>query len=253
MNLQPLQNYSLFERYVKDLPERRFYARHELLSDTLLLYREKSLVIYYAPTDYINSAASVILLGITPGWQQMERFYRTARTAILDGKDRDSCLEIAKQEYAFYGGMRLNLVAMLDDLKLPQFLGIKEAASLFGTHRNLIHTCSAIRYPVFIQKANYTGHTPSPVRHEAMLEIIHELLLPELLKIHNALIIPLGNAVTSTLEYLISEKLLASERCCFGFPHPSGANGHRLRQFQENRGMLCHQITQWFQVPSQRI
>ncbi|MNG08705.1 hypothetical protein D3C84_920820 [compost metagenome] len=46
-----------------------------------------------------------------------------------------------------------------------------------------------------------------------------------------ALIIPLGVNVENVLRQLVAENQLEEERCLWGFPHPSGANGHRHRQF----------------------
>jgi hypothetical protein len=31
-----------------------------------------------------------------------------------------------------------------------------------------------------------------------------------------------------------------------GFPHPSGANGHRLRQYQQQRDELTATVRRWF-------
>lgn len=31
----------------------------------------------------------------------------------------------------------------------------------------------------------------------------------------------------------------------FGFPHPSGANGHRKKQFQQNKDSFISAINQW--------
>ena len=40
-----------------------------------LLEKEKNIEIYYAPFDYINSKAKIVIVGITPGLQQMLQSY----------------------------------------------------------------------------------------------------------------------------------------------------------------------------------
>jgi hypothetical protein len=50
-----------------------------------------------------------------------------------------------------------------------------------------------------------------------------------------ALIIPLGKTVEEMLQLLVSEDKLDDHRCLWGFPHPSGANGHRFKQFASQR------------------
>lgn len=39
---------------------------------------------------------------------------------------------------------------------------------------------------------------------------------------------------------------IKKEQCLFGFPHPSGANGHRKKQFEENKVKLLKVIEEYF-------
>jgi hypothetical protein len=45
--------------------------RSVLKSDELLIAREGRLSVFYAPFDSVNPEARLVLLGLTPGWQQM--------------------------------------------------------------------------------------------------------------------------------------------------------------------------------------
>ncbi len=58
--------------------------------------------------------------------------------------------------------------------------------------------------------------------------------------------IPLGRAVDTTLGLLIDAGALDSRRCCLGFPHPSGANGHRMSQFAKIQETLSDKLSDWF-------
>ncbi|HEX5912476.1 MAG TPA: hypothetical protein VFY54_05030, partial [Rubrobacter sp.] len=78
----------LFERFadcIKALPQCDRYSQSVLQGDQFRLYASGSFAIYYAPLDYINPEAKVVLLGITPGWTQMESSYQEARRALLEG------------------------------------------------------------------------------------------------------------------------------------------------------------------------
>jgi hypothetical protein len=44
---------------------------------------------------------------------------------------------------------------------------------------------------------------------------------------------------------LVAAGDLDEERCLLGFPHPSGGNGHRIRQFRENEAVLRTGIAEW--------
>lgn len=48
------------------------------------------------------------------------------------------------------------------------------------------------------------------------------------------------------LVYLAQEGLLNESQILKGFPHPSGANGHRFKQFESNQESMMHQIEGWF-------
>jgi hypothetical protein len=73
-----------------------------------------------------------------------------------------------------------------------------------------------------------------------------ETLAPELARIPNALVIPLGQCVTSVLDELITEGCLDRRRCLLGFPHPSSANGHRRRLYLEQQDRMRQQVDGWF-------
>ena len=44
---------------------------------------------------------------------------------------------------------------------------------------------------------------------------------------------------------LVSEGRLDAERCLRGFPHPSGADGHRKVQFDARRNAPTDEVARW--------
>jgi len=234
-----LTSYSSFLAQLADLPK---YEREHLLRRELLLAEDERLRVFYAPFDWVNPRAAVAILGITPGWTQMEIGCRTARRELLSGAAPEDASRVAKQNASFAGSMRSNLVRMLDDLDLAQYLGLNSASDLFGAAGHLLHTSSAIRYPVFKGSQNYTGSNPIPTKSPLLMRIVRELLVPELAAIPQALIVPLGRSVEQVLALLSEEALLPSCRWLAGFPHPSSANGHRVKLFQQNRSSLRDQV-----------
>ena len=106
----------------------------------------------------------------------------------------------------------------------------------------MLHTASAIRYPVFQGDANYTGQNPRIIRSPMLMQLARAMLVPELNSIPEAVIVPCGKSVEELLQALTDEGLLKSRRWLRGFPHPSGANGHRKRLFAENRTDLQEQL-----------
>jgi hypothetical protein len=228
------------------LPANRRLTKDDLLAAQLLLHQEGPLEIYYAPFDYVNADAKVVLIGITPGWQQIQIAYRAAQQGLADGTTPQQICQRAKVSASFAGTMRRNLIAMLDEVGLPNVLHIPSSSALFDTHRALIHTTAAIRYPVLAEGKNYTGHHPALLQTAILRRFVLEVLAEELQLTSTALIIALGTCVSDVVRLLISKGLIKADRCVLDFPHPSGANRHRSKQFGQFRGVLAKSVQQWF-------
>lgn len=150
-----------------------------------------------------------------------------------------------KRHSRFAGSMRKNLIEMLDDLNLNEKLHLNSCLELFGNKDELLHTTSMIPYPVFVNNKNYTGSSPKILDSEILKYYLRNYFYKEVEKLPNALIIPLGKAVEEVLELMISDNLIKREQCLLGFPHPSGANGHRKKQFEENKENLLKIIDEY--------
>ena len=193
-----------------------------------LLEKEKNIEIYYAPFDFINLKAQIMIVGITPGFQQMLQSFQV----INDGKS----LKEVKDLSSFKGSMRTSLVKYLDELKINKTLKIRSCESLFDKNSKYLHTTSLVKYPVFDKGKNYAG--ANILKKKILLDFIEENFLKELKTLKKAIIIPLGNTVSSTIEYL-NNKYDLKLRCFLkGFPHPSGANARKNIQFNENKPSL---------------
>ena len=218
------------------------YDPVDLLVPDLLMAEEGELRMFYGPFDWINGSANLMILGIIPGWTQMELACRTARAALSDRKPVDEVCRLAKLQASFAGVMRLNLVRMLDTLGVPKLLEIESTADLFSRASHLLQTGSAFRYPIFVGSRNYAGANPAPTKSALLLRVARRWLLPELEALPHATIVPLGRSVVEVLEVLLAEGSIPRRRWLTGFPHPSGANGHRARLFEENRVSLERQL-----------
>jgi hypothetical protein len=221
-------------------------SRVRTIPASLRLFREGPLEAYYAPFDYENPSARVAIVGLTPGWRQAQLSYLRFSELRRQNAPIQEALREAKLRASFEGPMRANLVSMLDSLGLPKWLAIESCADLFGRSASLLHATSALRYPVFKAGQNYSGSGPKPTRSAALLAMVDQLLGPELDRVPNALIIPLGRATSECLQWLSRSGRLQPRRWLWGFPHPSGANGHRHRQFAAHRADLKRQVANWF-------
>jgi hypothetical protein len=242
-------NHSFYNDYkdkITALPSLGRLEPKHLLNVRFRIKRSDGIEIYYVPTDYINRKAEVVLVGITPGWHQMEIAFRIAGEKILKGLGRVAVCRDAKNTAAFSGSMRKNLLDMLDGIDIPKAMRISSSDELFKQARRRVHTTSVLRYPVFVEGNNYTGHRPQLLNHPLLKRYVDEDFCAEMEMIPNAFIIPMGDAVSAALEYLVTHGAISGDRCCFGFPHPSGANAHRKDQFKAQRQAMRKKVRRWF-------
>lgn len=224
-----------FSRHMRALPTKTRYSKEDLLIDVFRLKREAEIDMFYSPhNEYINLSAKVILVGITPGWQQMEIAYRTAIQSLKEQNPYEKACKAAKIAARFAGSTRTNLIQMLQEIKIHSLLGVSSAQDLFHKECALLHTTSLIRFPVFVSKQNYNGHQPSLIKNDFLNGEALKSFLFELNMLENPLIIPLGKSVEHYLTYLIDRQFIQVQdrKILWGFPHPSGANGHKFKQFE---------------------
>ena len=215
-------------KYLDQIKSLKKINKSTISNNKFLVNKEGNIEIYYAPFDYVNSKAKIMIVGITPGLQQMLQSFQV----INDGKS----LKEVKDLCSFKGSMRTTLIKYMDELKINKKLKINSCESLFNLHSKYLHTTSLVKYPVFDKGRNYSGS--NILKKEILLNFIEKNFLKELKMHQNSIIIPLGNTVSSTIRYL-NEKYNLKLSCFLeGFPHPSGANARKNIQFKENKSRM---------------
>lgn len=234
-----------FAEKIRKLPNKP--GKGDLLINDFLLEKEGPIQIFYSPhNEYVNRNARVIILGITPGWTQMARAMMLAKIYLEENMPYNLILRRVNEEVRFYGSMRTYLLRMLNELQLPKYLGLSSVEELFKADSGKLHTTSLIKFPVFISGKNYNGHNPVLDRSPLLMKYVFETFKTDILSQNRPFIIPLGKSVEHILNSLVKEGRLADEQCLFGFPHPSGANGHRQKQFENFKNKFAEKIHSYF-------
>lgn len=200
------------------------------LPPEFLLHQEGALSEYYIPFDYLNPEARIVLVGITPGYQQWLDAVTAAHQALLNGDSDQQALYLAKQQGAFSGAIRNNLTQLLDAIGLADWLGIHSCRSLFAEDMALVHFTSLFNQPVFVNGKNY-NNTPSFHRSPLLKKSIERGFAAEARQLSQAVFVPLGPVVTAGLEWLAEQQQIDPSRILAGLPHPSGANSERIHYF----------------------
>ena len=212
-----------------------FNTNAQTLPEALLLTNDGTISSYYAPFDYINAKAKIVICGITPGLSQSLIALKEAQVSLLAGESDAHADYRAKHSASFAGTMRKNLVLMLDYLNVNELLAIDSCSDLFTTRTDLVHYTSALRYPTFKDGKNYSG-SPSMVKHPQLKQVVETVLGDELAQFDKStIIIPLGQAVEDALMLLAGKGVISSAQVLQGMPHPSGANAERIKFFVEEK------------------
>lgn len=209
------------------------------LNDKLRISQAGIVEVCYAPFEYVNPHARIVLVGITPGRTQMLNALRECRRQLDAGADDQSALKAAKLTGAFSGAMRPNLVALLDAVGMNRWLGLHSCSDLFSRSAELAQTASVLTNPVFVGGENYNG-TPSMIRHPLLQQQLVEGFGRDAQALRSAVFVPLGSKVAEALHFLADRGCLTKERILEGMPHPSGANAERIAYFlgKKNRSAL---------------
>ena len=197
---------------------------------SFLISEDAKLSSYYIPFDYVNTKAKLVLVGITPGLTQWKNAIAEMQRQLQKGAPLDVALKEAKKVGAFSGAMRNNLIELLDTIGMQDWLGIAGCASLFDQNKHLVHTCSILRHPVFVNGANYNG-TPDMTKTPILKSLMLEHFAKEAVQLKHALFIPLGPVVSEGLNWLANQGVLHPQQILHGLPHPSGANAERIAYF----------------------
>lgn len=219
-------NTKLFNHYAPAL--RHFNG--DAQASALRISSEGRLSVHYAPFEWVNPAAKIVIVGITPGPTQAVNAIEEAKRQLLLGTSTEIALMRAKKTGGFSGELRNNLVAMLDRVGFHRWAKISSSADLFGEKSDLLQTASVLTYPVFVDGKPYNG-SPSIQRSPMLKALVTEHFLPIVESIPNAPLLAVGEVPFETLGWLAKQGCIDPKRILGRLPHPSGASGERIKYF----------------------
>lgn len=126
---------------------------------------------------HVNTAAKVVLVGITLGMTQLVNSATELQRLLLAGRDRDSALRAAKATGAFSCAMRSNLIRLLDAIGLNAVAVVFQA----GTKKQPRRLPKPVAAPVGVpeQAGDVSGLALIKVDNLDLMQIWNELMLSE--------------------------------------------------------------------------
>jgi hypothetical protein len=208
--------------------ERAIYQEEfsSIRDDLLSLGTDGDYGAFYAPFDWINDDADVVIVGVTPGKQQATEALQAMRTALVEGASIDETARVAKQAASFKGTMRTLGARLMDHFRFNEIFGLRSTIDLFGKASCRAHYTSVIRYPVLKKFKNYSGDRRI-LNRRLLKTIIDEHLPDELRGFRNAWIVPFGPIAHHVLLEMVARGVLDSEQVLGGILHPSGTQWNR--------------------------
>jgi len=209
----------------------------------LLLDSQEDLSIYYAPFEYTNPKAKIVLVGITPGPTQMVNANNEARRSLIAGNNAITAMKHAKETGGFSGEpMRSNLIKELNDWGIHKWLRLQDSSELFSSSKDLLQTTSLLRYPVFINNRDYRGQ-PNMLKNPLLRRYLFDYFVKDINSLEGALFFPLGSTATKIINELIKQGAIDSEKVMSGMCHPSGNNTYRINYFIGDRAAAIPHAT----------
>lgn len=187
---------------------------------------------FYAPFDWINDEADIVLVGITPGKHQAGKALTTLRRALLSGCSAEEAALRAKQAASFDGDMRQIATKLMDRFRLNSLFGLSSCSELFNVANHRVHYTSILRRPVLSRKGtgwqNYSG-SPDPMRSSLLRASFEQDFAIEAGQLAEAWFVPFGPVPAEALDELAQRGVLKRDRILSGLNHPSGTQWNRHR------------------------
>lgn len=182
-------------------------------SDETLLARDHRDSLYYVPFEHVNAKARLVLVGITPGPNQIKDAYTAIQSRLRGGLSEEIALRKAKEAGTFSGAtMRPNLVRMLDALGFPTMLDVPSSNALWGKAADKLHATSVVPHAAFRRGKPFAGSFIDILASPIFRRSFEEDFVPSLASLPRS---PLSHA-------LLASWLLAPRRLKLSTGAPSG-------------------------------
>lgn len=217
------------------------YGKNGVGRPEYLLGRAGKNSLLYIPFEYVNLKAKLVLVGITPGPNQLALAYETAQEMIRAGKSREQTLIEIKKHGAFGGDrMRPNLVKMLSHFSFDRILGIGDINALWGSQAHLLHSTSVVPHAAFTRKkikgvekdAPFAGDFEEVWGCNIFRECFLDCFVPSLAELNqNALFVGLGKCPEQALDWCVEHGHIRADQVLGAISHPSTTGGSSVGFF----------------------
>lgn len=202
-------------------------------SDETLLARDLRDSLFYVPFEHVNAKASLVLVGITPGPNQIEEAYAAIQSRLRGGLSDEIALRKAKEAGAFSGpAMRPNLVRMLDALGFPAMLDVPSSSTLWGKAADKLYATSVVPHAAFRRGKPFAGSFADILGSPIFRRSFEEDFVPSLASLpRSARFVALGPTPLDALDWCVEQDHLNAEQVMGALAHPSSNGGSQVKVY----------------------
>ena len=221
---------NMFIRFASDLKR---LGREGVGAPEFSLGKEGKYSLQYIPFEHVNLEAKLVIVGITPGNNQLDLAYQTAQELLKSGRPVDEILVEVKKAGAFGGkSMKPYLLKMLRHFQFEKLLGIDDVESLWDANAGLLHSTSVVPHAAFKDGERFNGGFDEIMASPLLEKCFLDCFVPSVREItRKALFVALGPCPKAALDWCIREGALRQEQVLGSFCHPSSAGGSTTRYY----------------------
>lgn len=197
--------------------------------DTLLA-KEPPYEIFYIPFEHVNRRARLVIVGITPGMNQLEMAYAETQRLLNLGTSTTEVLEAVKTLAAFGGAaMRPNLLRMLRHFNFAKILGIRDEADLWDGAAVLLHSTSVVPNAAFKNGKMFSGSFDEIIKVDALRQRFESDFAASLSALAtDALYVALGKTPYDALRHCVGLEVIKENQLLGALAHPSRSGGSQV-------------------------
>lgn len=187
----------------------------------------------YIPFEHVNADAKLVIVGITPGNNQLDLAYQTAQKLLKAGRPDDEILTEVKKVGAFGGpAMKPNLLKILRHFHFERLLGIDDVATLWEGNANLLHSTSTVPHAAFKSGDMFAGSFEDVLASPLLRGCFLDCFVPSAREMNkNALFVGLGPCPSAALEWCVQEGVLDRAQVLGSFCHPARTGGSTVKYY----------------------
>lgn len=195
-----------------------------------LLAKEPPYEVFYIPCEYVNRRARLVIVGITPGVNQLEMAYAETQRLLSLGMSTAEVL-VAVKRFAAFGGkaMRPNLLRMLRHFNFARILGIRHEADLWDGAATLLHSTSVVPHAAFKKGKMFSGSFDEIIKVDALRDRFESDFVASLSALPtDAFYVALGKTPYDALRHCVRLELIKEKQLLGALAHPSRSGGSQV-------------------------